>query len=115
MDTPHGPAAPALSGLTQGIREYSLFQAVLLVIDRLRTEHPRLNDDDLYDLLEFQANPSLGFPGSDVDRVEFFEESGLMRARLRFNLPGLVGSGSPLPAFYSEQALGDNEDPLPAA
>lgn len=107
MDAPYGPSAPALSGLTQGIREYSLFQAVLLVIDRLRTAHPRMNDDDLYDQLEFRANPSLGFPGSDVDRVEFFEESGLMRACLRFNLLGLVGSGSPLPAFYSEQALGD--------
>ncbi|HWT68024.1 MAG TPA: type VI secretion system baseplate subunit TssG, partial [Pseudomonas sp.] len=36
MDTTYGPAAPALSGLTKVIREYSLFQAVLLVIDRLR-------------------------------------------------------------------------------
>lgn len=113
MDTPYGPSAPALSGLTQGIREYSLFQAVLRVIDRLRIAHPHLNNDDLYDQLEFQANPSLGFPGSDVDRVEFFEESGLMRARLRFNLPALVGSGSPLPAFYGEQALGDGEEGNP--
>jgi type VI secretion system protein ImpH len=102
-----------LSELTRGIREYSLFQAVLLVCDRLRTAHPHLSDDDLYDQLEFHANPSLGFPGSDVDRVDFFEESGLTRARLRFNLPGLVGSGSPLPAFYSEQALGDTEDGNP--
>jgi predicted component of type VI protein secretion system len=37
--------------------------------------------------------------------VEFFHEHGQMRARLRFNLIGLVGSGSPLPAFYGEQAL----------
>ncbi len=36
-----------------------------------------------------------------------------MRARLRFNLIGLVGSGSPLPAFYAEQALGDSEDGNP--
>lgn len=109
MGTPHGPAAPALSGLTRVVREYSLFQAVLLVIDRLRDAHPQLSDDDLYDQLEFQANPSLGFPGSDVDRVEFFHEHGQLRARLRFNLIGLVGSGSPLPAFYGEQALGDGE------
>ena len=77
MDTTYGPAAPALSGLTKVIREYSLFQAVLLVIDRLREAHPHLSEDDLYDQLEFQANPSLGFPGSDVDRVEFFEEHGV--------------------------------------
>ena len=110
MDTPHGSAAPALSGLTQVIREYSLFQAVLLVVDRLRDAHPHLNEDDLYDQLEFQANPGFGFPGSDVDRVEFFEERGLLRARLRFNLVSLVGSGSPLPAFYGEQALGNSEE-----
>ena len=40
MDTTYGPAAASLSGLTRGIREYSLFQAVLLVIDRLREAHP---------------------------------------------------------------------------
>lgn len=113
MDTPHGSSAAALSALTVGIREYSLFQAVLLVVDRLRDAHPQLSEDDLYDQLEFQANPSLGFPGSDVDRVEFFQEHGQMRARLRFNLIGLVGSGSPLPAFYGEQALGDSEDGNP--
>jgi len=64
----------------------------------------------VYERLEFQANPSLGFPGSDTDRLEFFEEHGELRARLRINLVGLFGAGSPLPAFYSEQALGDGPD-----
>ncbi|WP_095194624.1 type VI secretion system baseplate subunit TssG [Pseudomonas sp. Irchel 3A7] len=113
MDTAHGASAPALSGLSRAIREYSLFQAVRLVIDRLREIYPHLSEDQLYDQLEFQANPSLGFPGSDVDRVEFFEEHGQMRARLRFNLISLVGSGSPLPAFYAEQALRDGEEGNP--
>ena len=48
-------------------------------MDRLREEYPGLGDEALYDQLEFQANPSLGFPGSDVDRVEFFEERGMLR------------------------------------
>ncbi|CAH0128855.1 type VI secretion system baseplate subunit TssG [Pseudomonas brassicacearum] len=109
MDTPHGPAAASISVLTRGIREYSLFQAVLLVIDRLREAHPDLDDEALYDRLEFQANPSLGFPASDIDRVEFFEEHGQMRARLGMNLISLVGAGSPLPAFYGEQALGEED------
>ncbi|MFQ6572221.1 type VI secretion system baseplate subunit TssG [Pseudomonas sp. UM16] len=113
MDTTNGSSAPALNGLTRVIREYSLFQAVLLVMDRLRESHPGLSEEDLYEQLEFQGNPSLGFPGSDVDRVEFFEEHGQVRARLRFNLIGLFGSGSPLPAFYAEQALGDSEDGNP--
>ncbi len=110
MDTPYGPPAASLTVLTRTIREYSLFQAVLLVVDRLRKAHPHLSQGDLYDRLEFQANPSLGFPSCDVDRVEFFHEHGEMRARLRLNPIGLVGSGSPLPAFYGEQALGNSED-----
>ncbi|BBH36280.1 type VI secretion system baseplate subunit TssG [Pseudomonas sp. St290] len=109
MDTPHGPAAASISVLTRGIREYSLFQAVLLVVDRLREVHPALDDDALYDRLEFRANPSLGFPASDIDRVEFFEEHGQVRARLSMNLVSLVGAGSPLPAFYGEQALGEGD------
>ena len=109
MDTPHGPAAASISVLTRGIREYSLFQAVLLVVDRLREAHPALDDDALYDRLEFRANPSLGFPASDIDRVEFFEEHGQVRARLSMNLVSLVGAGSPLPAFYGEQALGEGD------
>ena len=113
MDTTYGPTATSLSGLSRVIREYSLFQAVLLVMDRLREAHPLLNEDDLYDQLEFQANPSLGFPGSDVDRVQFINEHGQLRARLQFNLIGLVGAGSPLPAFYGEQALGDSEEGNP--
>lgn len=110
MDTPHGPAAASMSALTRGIREYSLFQAVLLVIDRLREAHPHLDDEALYEHLEFQANPSLGFPASDIEYVEFFEEHGQLRARLCLNLIGLVGAGSPLPAFYGEQVSGEGDD-----
>lgn len=113
MDATHGSATPALSRLAGTIREYSLFQAVRLVIERLRERHPELDDEALYDQLEFQANPSLGFPGSDVDRVEFFEEHGRLRARLRLNLIGLAGASSPLPTFYVEQALGDSEEGNP--
>lgn len=109
MDTPYGPAAASISALTRGIREYSLFQAILLVIERLRGAHPGLDDEALYDQLEFQANPSLGFPASDVERVEFFQEHGQVRARLSINLISLVGTGSPVPAFYGEQALGDGD------
>jgi type VI secretion system protein ImpH len=96
--------------MSQVIREYSLFQAVLTVLDRLRERHPQLDDEQLYNLLEFQANPDLGFPRSDVEHVEFFEEKGQLRARLRLNVIALFGVGSPLPAFYSEQVLDDHED-----
>lgn len=110
MAAAYGSAAPALNDMTQAIREYSLFQAVLLTLDTLREAHPTLSEDQLYDQIEFQANPNLGFPGSDVDRVEYFHEHGQLRARMRLNLLGLSGAGSPLPAFYAEQALGDSDD-----
>lgn len=108
MDSTHGSAALALNGLTRCIREYSLFQAVMLVVDRLREDNPCLSQAESYERVEFQANPSLGFPGSDIERVQFFHENGELRARLHLNLIGLFGANSPLPAFYGEQALGDN-------
>ena len=66
MATAYGSAAPALNDMTQAIREYSVFQAVLLTLDVLRKAHPDLNEDQLYDQIEFQTNPGLGFPGSDI-------------------------------------------------
>ena len=113
MATPDGPTAPALNELSCVIREYSLFKAVLQVMSCLRDAHPSLDDDALYDLLEFQANPGLGFPGHDIDRVEFFIEHDRLRARLRLNVLGLVGAGSPLPAFYAEQALAEGANGNP--
>ena len=108
MDAAHGAAAPALNRLGRSIREYSLFQGVQRVLNRLQAAHPQLDEQALYERLEFQANPSLGFPGCDIERVQFFEEHGELRARLCINLVGLCGTGSPLPAFYGEQALGDS-------
>ncbi|AMS22357.1 type VI secretion protein [Pseudomonas synxantha] len=107
MAIPDGPATPALTRLCRVIREYTLFQAVLQVTERLREAHPLLDEDALYDQLEFQANPSLGFAAHDIDRVQFFMDHGRLRARLRLNVLGLFGAGSPLPAFYAEQALAE--------
>ena len=91
MDAAHGATAPALNRLSRGIREYSLFQGVQLVLERLQAAHPELDEEALYQRLELQANPSMGFPGSDIDRVQFFEEHGELRARLRINLVSLFG------------------------
>ncbi|WP_205547633.1 type VI secretion system baseplate subunit TssG [Pseudomonas carnis] len=107
MAIPDGTATPALTQLCRVIREFTLFQAVLQVIEHLREAHPLLDDDALYDQLEFQANPGLGFAAHDIDRVEFFMEQGQLRARLRLNVLGLFGAGSPLPAFYGEQAFAE--------
>ena len=81
--------------------------AVSLCPTRLAAHEINLSNARIELKPDYTVRLEIALKGSDVDRVEFFEESGLTRARLRFNLPGLVGSASPLPAFYSEQALGD--------
>ncbi len=113
MDAPNGSAAGSLNPMTRVIREYSLFQAIQLTQETLRRAHPDLTQDQLYDRIEFEANPSLGFPASDIDRVQFFTEHGQLRARMRLNLLSLSGAGSPLPVFYVEQSLGDSDDANP--
>jgi len=109
MDTAYGSAAADLnrSALCRDIREYSLFQGIGQVLLQLHRLAPVLSEEQLYERLEFHANPSLAFPGSDIERLEFIEDTDGLRARLQLNLGALMGSGSPLPAFYSEQALSD--------
>ncbi|QNQ97581.1 type VI secretion protein [Pseudomonas oryzihabitans] len=109
MDTAYRSAAADLnrSALCRDIREYSLFQGIGQVLLQLHRLVPVLSEEQLYERLEFHANPSLAFPGSDIERLEFIEDTDGLRARLQLNLGALMGSGSPLPAFYSEQALSD--------
>ncbi|TVP91898.1 MAG: type VI secretion system baseplate subunit TssG [Pseudomonadaceae bacterium] len=109
MDTAYGLTAPAVNADDNSIREYGLFQGILVVLHRLQAANPELDEQTLYEqCLTFQANPSLGFPGSDIDRVEYYEVDQRLCARMRLNLVSLFGASSPLPAFYAEQALGDN-------
>lgn len=109
MDAPHGPAAAAMSRLENDIREYSVHQAIPLIAERLRPHHPELAQDRLEDLVQLRANPSLGFATSDIERLQFTDEAGKPGAILQINAMGLFGAASPLPAFYSEQALGERE------
>ncbi|MBH3428118.1 type VI secretion system baseplate subunit TssG [Pseudomonas alkylphenolica] len=109
MDAAYGAATLNLTPLARSIREYSLFQGVQRLLSQLSEASPGLSEEALYERLEFQANPSMGFPASDIDCVQFFEERGVLRARLRINLISLLGSGSPLPSFYCEQALSDSD------
>jgi len=109
MGATHGAATAALAALGPVVREYSIYQAIPLILNSLAEIYPGLTEEQLHDFLELQANPSFGFPGSDIDRLEVFEEHGLLRVKLRLNVIGLIGAASPLPVFYAEQALGYSE------
>ncbi|MCD5984002.1 type VI secretion system baseplate subunit TssG [Pseudomonas sp. CDFA 610] len=110
MDTAHGTPAASLVALSHRIREYSIYQAIPLILEVLREIHPKADDESLHDFLLLHANPGLGFPGSDIERLELFEWRGKFHVRLCLNVISLVGSGSPLPAFYGEQVLDEEGD-----
>ncbi len=74
MDATHGAAAAALTTLSQHIREYSVYQAVPLILGVLREVHPDADDEQLHAFLELRANPSLGFPCVSSEKVHFFGE-----------------------------------------
>lgn len=103
------PALPLWN--EKNIRKYSLFQGVLLTVDYLRSiTDEALTDEEIYERIEFVANPSLGFPTCDIEYVEFFIEDEQVRVRMCINPLGLIGANSPMPIFYSEQALGDSTE-----
>ncbi|MCF5806093.1 MULTISPECIES: type VI secretion system baseplate subunit TssG [Pseudomonas syringae group] len=111
MDTTYGTATVTLTALSQGIREYSVYQAIPLIFNVLRELHPQSDDEQLHEYLELRAHPQFGFPRSDIESMDFFHENGTLYVRLYLNVMSLIGSDSPLPAFYAEQALGELDKP----
>ncbi|WP_122411082.1 type VI secretion system baseplate subunit TssG [Pseudomonas viridiflava] len=108
MDTSHGAPAASLIALSHTIREHSIYQAIPQILKLLREVHPNADDESLHDFLLLKANPGFGFPGSDIECLELFEARGKLHVRLCLNVISLVGSGSPLPAFYAEQVLDED-------
>ena len=52
----------------------------------------------------YRANPSLGFPSSDIDKVEM---SPFGHFEVNVNFMGLYGPASPLPAYYTESLIAE--------
>ncbi|QVX15396.1 type VI secretion system baseplate subunit TssG [Pseudomonas congelans] len=111
MGATHGYATAALATLSHEIRRYSIYQAIPLILNALHEIHSDTDELQVQEFLEFRANPGLGFPGSDIECMELFYEHDQLYVRLELNVMSLVGSGSPLPAFYAEQALGERDKP----
>lgn len=93
---------------TGSVRSYALFKVLELSCRWLMARNPDLNEEQAFALIRFQANPSFGFAGADVEAAHFFEEQGRWHAILTLNPLGLVGAGSPLPAFYCEPLAQDD-------
>ncbi len=63
--------------------------------------------------LRFRPDTSMAFPASDVTELELLDspETTTERSRITTTFLGLYGSSSPLPSFYSEEILWEDEDP----
>jgi type VI secretion system protein ImpH len=112
MATTSRPQAPDLndSSLAQVLREdpcsFEFFQAVAL-LQRLRAECQPVgrftNPDE--EAVHFGANPSLGFPASQIQAIDWPADRPGEPVRMTVNFMGLNGPTGILPYSYSELIL----------
>jgi len=75
---------------------------------RLRPGDPGRPEDER---IRFVANPSLGFPPSEVASIRWSGPEGDQRATVTVNFMGLQGQASPLPSHYAQELLWDVNEP----
>lgn len=109
MGSAHGAAAPVLTRLQRDIQHYSLYQALLCLLDQLQHRYPGETPEALYRRIRFSANPGLGFATRDIEQLTIEETEQGLHCTLQLNLIALSGASSPLPTHQVEQALGDDE------
>jgi type VI secretion system protein ImpH len=99
--------------LKEGHR-FSFFQAVRL-LEKLRPEAPRVGHQGPADLEAVRLLPSLdlAFPTSDVAGIRKLHESaGGVRYEVTATFLGLYGTVSPLPIYYTEDLLAQDDQSL---
>ena len=90
--------------------EFSYFQAIRL----LRLMSPSGSGSRPFsescDHIGVVPHLTLGFPASDLKKIEELEGENLPRYRITANFLGLYGSSSPLPTWYTEELLEEKYD-----
>lgn len=104
-----------LSELLARGRQFDFYQAVRVLLALHPDAATPGRDGQLSnEALRFCANPSLGFPSADVERVqrETATASGaaLPPYTMTVNFLGLIGPASPLPAYYTEDIIRADPD-----
>ncbi|HEY0290113.1 MAG TPA: type VI secretion system baseplate subunit TssG [Pseudomonas sp.] len=93
--------APALADpLLSETREYAFFQALRLL--RLRFA----DEKAFADSVRIRPRLGLGFPQSDIENIELDEQG---HYRIEANFFGLYGVTSPLPTFYTEDLIDEQQ------
>ncbi|MBW8185415.1 MULTISPECIES: type VI secretion system baseplate subunit TssG [Shewanella] len=88
------------------ISSYNFFQLVEL-IHKLDGNNPEGQEWESLGNMFFSANPSLGFPASDVTRIERHPKE---RVQIETTFLGLNGAQSPLPSYMLEELLHDDSN-----
>lgn len=98
------PESPVIRSLLEKGRRFSFFQAVRL-LERIRpgSVHVGRQGPAARESIRLRPSKSLGFPRSDLESVEILEDSG--RYQITSTFLGLYGSTSPLPTYYSQELL----------
>lgn len=106
---------PLISQLREEGFRFSFFQAVRL-LQQLRPEAPRigLQGPPAREAVRFAPTLDLNFATSDVQGVRALppDESGGMRHEIATTFLALYGAVSPLPAYYTEDLLTQDDDSL---
>ncbi len=97
--------------LAQPVYRYQFFQALRLLESALAGAPIGERGPYQKERLRLRPSTSLGFPTAEVVEVTGYEAAdGTPGALVTTNLPGLYGSGSPLPRSYAHQILLEDED-----
>ncbi len=93
------------SELNKNGHEWSFVTAIRTIENIMEGEEVGLTKRPKFESIRFRSNPSLGFPASDIKKIDFFdnEREGLGKFDIMVNFMGLSGASSPLPGFYLEE------------
>ena len=92
--------------LPEDVSSYNFFQLVELM-HKLDGNNPEGQDWESLGRVFFSANPSLGFPASDVTGIERHPKE---RVQIETTFLGLNGVQSPLPSYMLEELLHDDSN-----
>lgn len=103
-------AASLCDPLPLPVAKYALFP-LLRRLEAIHSDSPRLGERGpaAKERIRLRPNTSLGFPTSEVVHLEHVGAYET-RSFVTTNLPGLYGSGSPLPRSYAHQILLDQDE-----
>lgn len=104
------PPAAVTGDLLDNPRAYSFFQAIRLLRLHVGMCSGAGLEDFLRDHLRVRPQLSLGFPATDITRIDTLPQEGRDIYRIEATFMGLYGASSPMPTFYTEELLEESSD-----